>query len=84
MAGEVNNLYYDLRDGLYLLRIEDEVKQGLYKVFTIYLNTLLITGVVNWSRVHKSYDKWQRHMKCMENCSYAVELGQEKLNYRFE
>jgi len=68
MASEVNNLYYDLRDGLYLLRIEDEVKNG----------------VVNWNRVHKSYDKWQRHMKCMENCSYAVEIGQEKLNYRLK
>ena len=40
-----------------------------------------LVGVVNWSRVHKSYDKWQRHMKCMENCSYAVEIGQEKLKY---
>ena len=23
-------------------------------------------------------------MKCMENCSYAVEIGQEKLNYRLK
>merc|ERR1712233_44295 len=65
MPGNVSRLYSDLRDGLYLLKIEDEVRPG----------------VVNWSRVHKSYDKWQRHMKCMENCSYAVDIGQGKLGY---
>ena len=46
-SGNIARLYSDLRDGLYLLKIEDEVKPG----------------VVNWTRVHKSYDKWQRHMK---------------------
>merc|ERR1711953_1015608 len=65
MSSNVNHLYNDLRDGLYLLKIEDEVKPG----------------VVNWSRVHKSYDRWQKHMKCMENCSYAVQLAQDKLKY---
>ena len=65
MPDNIARLYSDLRNGLYLLKIEDEVKPG----------------VVNWSRVHKSYDKWQRHMKCMENCSYAVEIGQSKLGY---
>ena len=35
MASEINNLYYDLRDGLYLLRIEDEVKNGMD--FNFYL-----------------------------------------------
>jgi len=50
--------------------------------FQIYANIQVKPGVVNWSRVHKSYDRWQKHMKCMENCSYAVELAQDKLKYR--
>ena len=65
MPSTISRLYPDLRDGLYLLKIEDEIKPG----------------AVNWSRVHKSYDKWQRHMRCMENCAYAVDVGSKKLNY---
>ena len=65
MPSTISRLYSDLRDGLYLLKIEDEIKPG----------------AVNWSRVHKSYDKWQRHMRCMENCAYAVDVGTKKLNY---
>ena len=81
MSSNVNHLYNDLRDGLYLLKIEDEVriKTQLSRGKTCIQ---VKPGVVNWSRVHKSYDRWQKHMKCMENCSYAVQLAQDKLKYR--
>ena len=65
MPSTISRLYSDLRNGLYLLKIEDEVRNG----------------IVNWNRVHKSFDKWQRHMKCMENCAYAIEIGKDKLGY---
>ena len=81
MSSNVNHLYNDLRDGLYLLKIEDEVRVSILLSHKI-ANIQVKPGVVNWSRVHKSYDRWQKHMKCMENCSYAVQLAQDKLKYR--
>ena len=35
MAANVNHLYNDLRDGLYLLKIEDEVKPGSFFKYQI-------------------------------------------------
>lgn len=81
MSSNVNHLYNDLRDGLYLLKIEDEVR--IKTQLSRGKKCIQVKpGVVNWSRVHKSYDRWQKHMKCMENCSYAVQLAQDKLKYR--
>lgn len=55
----VNWLYSDLADGLVIFQLSDIIKPG----------------VVNWSRVHKSFSKLKGFMEKLENCNYAVELG---------
>lgn len=32
-------------------------------------------GVVNWTRVHRTFSRLKMFMEKLENCNYAVELG---------
>jgi plastin-3 len=57
----VNWLYSDLADGLVIFQLFDIIKPG----------------VVNWSRVHKTFSKLKGFMEKLENCNYAVQLGKQ-------
>jgi len=59
----VYSLYSDLSHGIILLQLIDKVKPGS----------------VDWEkRVNKPpFKKFQAHMKSIENCNYAVELGKQ-------
>jgi len=57
----VNWLYSDLADGLVIFQLYDIIKPG----------------IVNWSKVHKSFSKLRKFMEKLENCNYAVELGKQ-------
>jgi plastin-3 len=57
----VNWLYSDLTDGLVIFQLFDIIKPG----------------VVNWSRVHKTFSKLKGFMEKLENCNYSVELGKQ-------
>ncbi|RWS15833.1 plastin-2-like protein [Dinothrombium tinctorium] len=57
----VNWLYSDLADGLIIFQLFDIIKPG----------------VVNWSRVHKTFSRLKAFMEKLENCNYAVELGKQ-------
>lgn len=57
----VNWLYSDLADGLIIFQLFDIIKPG----------------IVNWSRVHKTFSKLKHFMEKLENCNYAVELGKQ-------
>lgn len=57
----VNWLYSDLADGLVIFQ--------LYDVIT--------PGIVNWSRVHRQFNRMKKFMEKLENCNYAVELGKQ-------
>lgn len=57
----VNWLYSDLADGLIIFQLFDVIKPG----------------VVNWTRVHKQFNRMKKFMEKLENCNYAVELGKE-------
>ncbi|KAG9510996.1 Plastin-3 [Fragariocoptes setiger] len=55
----VNRLYSDLSDGLVLIQLFDIVKPG----------------IVQWSRVHRTFSRLKAFMERLENCNYCVELG---------
>ena len=57
----VNWLYSDLADGLVIFQLYDVIKPG----------------VVNWSKVHKQFNRMKKFMEKLENCNYAVELGKQ-------
>jgi len=58
----VHHLYSDLASGIILLQLIDKVRPG----------------IVNWDKVNKPpFKKIGAHMKKLENCNYAVELGRE-------
>jgi len=55
----VYRLYGDLCDGLVIFQLYDIIKPGS----------------VDWTRVHKHFNKLRMMMEKIENCNYAVELG---------
>lgn len=55
----VNWLYSDLADGLVIFQLFDIIKPG----------------TVDWKRVHQSFTNLRGFMERIENCNYAVELG---------
>ncbi|GFO18106.1 plastin-2-like [Plakobranchus ocellatus] len=55
----VNNIYNDLQDGLVLFQLFDKCKPG----------------IVDWDRVNKTFKQLGGRMKKIENCNYAIELG---------
>ncbi|EDV21962.1 Fimbrin [Trichoplax sp. H2] len=56
----INNLYYDIRDGMVLFQLYDKIKPG----------------VVNWDKVNRPpFKQMGGKMKKIENCNYAVEIG---------
>lgn len=58
----VNNLYQDLRDGLVLIYLFDQVDPGC----------------VNWEKVNQPpYKAIGGNMKKLENCNYALQLGKD-------
>ncbi|XP_033113256.1 plastin-3-like [Anneissia japonica] len=59
----VNYLYTDLKNGLVLFKLYDEVKPG----------------IVNWDKVNgpAALAKQGSAMKALENCNYAVDLGKQ-------
>lgn len=58
----VNWLYSDLADGLIIFQLFDVIRPGL----------------VNWTRVHRSFSRLKGFMERLENCNYAVELGRKQ------
>jgi len=54
----VYRLYGDLCDGLVIFQLYDIIKPGC----------------VDWTRVHKQFNKLRMMMEKIENCNYAVEL----------
>ncbi|KAM7287021.1 plastin-2 [Ixodes scapularis] len=57
----VNWLYSDLADGLIIFQLFDVIRPGL----------------VNWTRVHRTFSRLKGFMEKLENCNYAVELGRK-------
>ena len=57
----VNHLYTDLRSGLIIFQLYDYIKPGL----------------VNWTKVHKTFSKLRENFQKLENANYAVELGKQ-------
>lgn len=55
----VNWLYTDLADGLVIFQLYDIIKPG----------------IVNWTKVHRKFNKLSKLMEKLENCNYAVDLG---------
>ncbi|XP_023242321.1 plastin-2-like [Centruroides sculpturatus] len=57
----VNWLYSDLADGLVIFQLYDIIKPG----------------IVDWNKVHKSFNRLKAFMEKLENCNYTVELGKQ-------
>uniref|UniRef100_UPI00358E7C9E plastin-2-like isoform X2 n=1 Tax=Myxine glutinosa TaxID=7769 RepID=UPI00358E7C9E len=58
----INHLYSDLSDGLVLLQLHERIGTN-----------------VTWSRANRPpYPKLSAHLKKLENCNYAVELGKAR------
>lgn len=57
----VNWIYSDLCNGIIIFQLYDIIKPG----------------VVNWKRVNQKFVKMRALMDQIENCNYAVELGQQ-------
>eukprot|EP00730_Choanoeca_flexa_P006922 TRINITY_DN12249_c0_g5_i3.p1 TRINITY_DN12249_c0_g5~~TRINITY_DN12249_c0_g5_i3.p1 ORF type:complete len:632 (+),score=222.38 TRINITY_DN12249_c0_g5_i3:93-1988(+) len=57
----VNHFYSDLATGIIILQLIDKIKPG----------------IVDWEKrvTMPPFKKYQGHMKSIENCNYAVELG---------
>lgn len=55
----VHYIYNDLTDGLIVFQLYDICKPG----------------IVNWSKVHKKFNKLKANFEKIENCNYACELG---------
>lgn len=58
----VNWLYSDLANGLIIFQLFDIIKPG----------------VVDWTRVHRTFSRLKGFMEKLENCNYAVELGRRQ------
>uniref|UniRef100_A0A1W7R9Y3 Plastin-2 n=1 Tax=Hadrurus spadix TaxID=141984 RepID=A0A1W7R9Y3_9SCOR len=57
----VNWLYSDLADGLVIFQLFDIIKPG----------------IVDWNKVHRSFNRLKAFMEKLENCNYAVDLGRQ-------
>lgn len=57
----VNWLYSDLADGLVIFQLYDIIKPG----------------IVDWNKVHKSFNRLKAFMEKLENCNYTVDLGKQ-------
>lgn len=61
VSPNINWLYTDLADGLVIFQLYDIIRPG----------------IVNWTRVHRKFNKLSKLMEKLENCNYAVDLGKE-------
>ncbi|KAI7693979.1 hypothetical protein SSS_05477 [Sarcoptes scabiei] len=57
----VNWLYSDLADGLVIFELFDIIEPG----------------IVDWQRVHQTFNKLKYFIEKIENCNYAVQLGKQ-------